>query len=157
MTAVDGYPMRKKGQAGRALVASMVSSGVGGIIGVIIAWIGATTLVPIVFKFGPPEYFAWAAMGLALVATIGSSNVLKSLISVALGLFIGTIGMDQITGISRFTFGSVSMSPGVSFDPAIIGLYALGETFNQFTRLNERRERIDARAAAATSILLDPI
>lgn len=140
MTAVDGYPMRKKGQAGRALVASMVSSGVGGIIGVVIAWIGATKLVPIVFKFGPPEYFALAAMGLALVATIGSCNVLKSLISVALGLFIGTIGMDQITGISRFTFGFVSMSPGVSFVPAIIGLYALGETFNQFTRLKERRE-----------------
>lgn len=140
MTAVDGYPMRQKGEAGRALVGSMVSSGVGGLIGVTIAWIGAMKLVPIVFKFGPPEYFALAAMGLALVATIGSSNILKSLVSVTLGLFIATIGMDQVTGISRFTFGFVSLSSGISFVPAIIGLYALGETFNQFTRLKERKE-----------------
>lgn len=139
MTAVDGYPMRQKGEAGRALVASMTSSGIGGIIGVGIAWIGAMSLIRIVFKFGPPEYFALAVMGLALVATIGAKDIFKSLVSVVLGLFLCTIGTDPLTGVGRFTFNIVSLNAGLSFVPAIIGLYAVGETLNQFTKLKERR------------------
>ncbi len=140
MTAVDGYPMRQQGEAGRALVASMVSSGVGGIIGVIIAWIGAMSLIRIVLKFGPPEYFALAVMGLALVASIGAKNVFKSLVSAVLGLFLCTLGTDPLTGVGRFTFDIVALNSGVSFVPAIIGLYAVGETLIQFTTLRERRE-----------------
>ena len=140
MTAIDGYPMRKKGEAVRALVASMVSSGVGGIIGVIIAWIGAVYLIRIVFKFGPPEYFALAAMGLVLVASIGGKNAFKGLLSVVLGLFICTMGSDPLTGVGRFTFDFVFLNAGIPFVPAIIGLFAVGETLTQFTTLRERRE-----------------
>jgi putative tricarboxylic transport membrane protein len=140
MTAVDGYPMRRKGQPEKALLAAMTSSGIGGIIGVVIAWIGAMSLVRLVFKFGPPEYFALATMGLALVAIIGAKHIVKGLISVVLGLLISTVGMDYITGLPRFTFHMVNLSSGIPFVPAIIGLYAVGETLNQFTKLNERRE-----------------
>ena len=140
MTAVDGYPLRQKGEAGRALVASMVSSGVGGIIGVVIAWVGAMSLIRIVIKFGPPEYFALAVMGLALVASIGAKNAFKSLLSAVLGLFICTLGTDPLTGIGRFTFDIVALNAGVPFVPAIIGLFAVGETLIQFTTLRERRE-----------------
>ena len=140
MTAVDGYPMRQKGQAGRALVGSMTSSGIGGIIGVVIAWIGAMSLIRLVFQFGPPEYFALAVMGLALVATIGSKDIFKSLLSVVLGLFLCTVGTDPLTGVGRFTFNIVTLNAGISFVPAIIGLYAVGETLSQFTKLKERRE-----------------
>lgn len=139
-TSLDGYPMALKGQAGRALSAAMMSSGIGGLIGVIIAMIGAASLVRVALRFASPEYFALGVLGLSLVATIGSKSVSKGVISVCLGLFAAYIGLDPVTGISRFTFKTVNLMAGVSFIPAIIGLFAVAEVFRQFAQIAERKK-----------------
>lgn len=142
-TSIDGYPMRLKGEAGRALSAAMVSSGVGGIVGVIIAWIGASRLVSLVFEFGPAEYTALALLGLALVANIGAKDTIKGMVSVMLGLLLGCVGSDPVQGSLRFTFKQVYLYSGISFVPALIGIYAIAEVFNQFSHMRDR-EKLEA-------------
>lgn len=137
-TSIDGYPMRLKGEAGRALSAAMVSSGVGGIVGVVIAWIGAAQLVQVVFEFGPAEYTALALLGLALVANIGAKDPIKGMVSVMLGLLLGCVGNDPVQGSLRFTFKKVYLYSGISFVPALIGIYAIAEVFNQYAHMRDR-------------------
>lgn len=139
-TSIDGYPMRLKGEAGRALSAAMTSSGVGGIVGVIVAWVGAAQLVNIVFEFGPAEYTALALLGLALVANIGAKDALKGMLSVMLGLLLGCIGSDPVQGSLRFTFKQVYLYSGISFVPALIGIYAISEVFNQYSHMRDREK-----------------
>ena len=139
-TAIDGYPMRLKGEAGRALSAAMVSSGVGGIVGVVVAWFGAAQLINIVFEFGPAEYAALALLGLALVANIGAKDPIKGMVSVMLGLLLGCIGSDPVQGSLRFTFGKVYLYSGISFVPALIGIYAIAEVFNQYSHIKDRQK-----------------
>ena len=145
-TSIDGYPMRLHGEAGRALSAAMVSSGVGGIIGVLIAWIGASKLVSIVFEFGPAEYTALALLGLALVANIGAKDAIKGMASVMLGLLLGCVGSDPVQGSLRYTFKKVYLYGGISFVPALIGIYALAEVLNQMSHMKDR-EKLEARTA----------
>lgn len=142
-TSTDGYPMRLKGQAGRALSAAMISSGVGGIVGVAVAWIGAAKLVDLVFLFGPAEYMALALLGLALAASIGAKDPIKALASVMLGLLFGCVGSDPVLGTIRFSFGKIYLYSGISFVPALIGIYALAEVFNQFAHMKDR-EKLEA-------------
>ncbi|PKM89875.1 MAG: C4-dicarboxylate ABC transporter permease [Firmicutes bacterium HGW-Firmicutes-12] len=139
-TTFDGYPLTLKGEGQRALVAALASSGIGGIIGILIALVGATYLARIGLKFGPVEYFALGILGLSLVATVGNKSVAKGIISVSLGLLVSCIGFDSISGIQRFTFGSINLLSGVYFIPVIIGLFAVSEVFNQFSKLPARKK-----------------
>ena len=127
-TAFDGYPMRLRGEAGKALTISILSSGFGSLVGTIFLIFTAVWVAKIAIVFGPAEYFSLAVLGLSLVGVLSSGIVLKGFIGLLFGLLIATIGLDPISGNTRFNFTSDLMS-GVPLLPALIGLFALSEVF----------------------------
>jgi putative tricarboxylic transport membrane protein len=133
-TALEGYKMAEKGQAGLALGMSAVSSAIGGIVSIVVLIFAAPLLARAAYSFGPPEYFALALFGLSMCAAIGGDSAIKNLIAAALGLLIATVGMDLTTGVERFTFGSYELSDGIGFVPVLIGLFAVGEMLDQAAR-----------------------
>ena len=85
--------------------------------------------------FGPPEYFALAIFGLTIVVSMASKNMLKGAVSTLLGLLLMTIGLDPITGFMRYTFNRPELIDGISFIPALIGLFAVGEVLLNIERM----------------------
>ena len=134
MTVMDGYPMAKSGEAGRALGMSVFASFVGGLIGLI----GLVTLsVPIAsaaLAFGPTEMTAMMVFALSLVSVLGGRNPIKGFVALAIGFWVGMIGLDPIAGPIRFTFGSMELFDGIDFSVVAVGLFGLTA---MFTSLNE--------------------
>lgn len=129
VTAIDGYKLTEKGKPGEGLGAALIASVTGGFLGTIILMFFSIPLAKAGLKFGPAEYFSLAFFGLTTVSSLGGSNWVKAFISVAFGLLISTIGMDPISGASRFDFGIVNLFDGFTLIPSMIGLFALGEIF----------------------------
>lgn len=128
-TAIDGYPMTLRGQAHRGLAMAIFASFVGGIIGTILLSFVAPQFVKVALTFGSPEYFALAILGLAVVGSIGAKSQIKAMLGVIFGLWLSTVGLDPVTGLSRFTLGNPMLQAGISFIPAIIGFFAFSEIF----------------------------
>jgi len=128
-TTFDGYEMTKQGRAGLALGTAIFSSCLGGIFGVITLILIAPRLSAVALTFGDAEYFGMAVLGLSVCAGIGGGSALKNVLSGLAGLFLATWGIDDVTGVERFTFGTETLIMGISFVPAIIGLFAIGEVF----------------------------
>ncbi|KXG44584.1 tripartite tricarboxylate transporter permease [Tepidibacillus infernus] len=126
-TLLDGYPMTKQGYPGKALGYSLTASTIGGFFGVIVLMTLSIPLAKLALKFGPPEYFALGVLGLTAVASLSSNYLSKSLLSALFGLFIATIGIDVITGYSRFSFGMPELYEGLNLLPILIGLFAVSE------------------------------
>jgi putative tricarboxylic transport membrane protein len=126
-TIVDGHPMAKNGQAGRALGAALMSSLVGAIIGALSLAIAIPVVRPLVLTFGSPEFFMISLLGVTFVASLSGGNLLKGLISGGLGFFLATIGLDPISGIQRFTFGHLFLWDGIGLVPVTLGLFAIPE------------------------------
>lgn len=130
-TALDGYPMAKKGQAGKALGIALAASALGGIFGTVVLMLLAPPMAQLALTFGPAEYFALAILGISAISAIGGGSVFKGLVAGMLGLIIATVGLDPITGTERFTFGNLALLTGISFVPAIIGTFALAEVLQR--------------------------
>lgn len=133
-TALEGYKMAEKGQAGLALGMSAVSSAIGGIFSIFVLIVAAPLLARAAYSFGPPEYFALALFGLSMCAAIGGDSAIKNLIAAALGLLLATVGMDLTTAVERYSFGFHELSDGIGFVPVLIGLFAVGEMLDQAAR-----------------------
>ena len=129
MTTLDGYPMAKQGRAGDALVLSGFASFVGAFLATIGLMLLAPILAGIAFLFGPAEYFALYLLAFCTLGGIGSQNQAKAAISVCLGLGLAMIGVDNSTGMTRFTGGSLHLFDGIDFLVAIVGLFAVTEVF----------------------------
>ncbi|HIC67643.1 MAG TPA: C4-dicarboxylate ABC transporter permease, partial [Paracoccus sp.] len=123
----DAYQMTLRGEAERALGIGLVSSVFGGFVGAIILTLGAPFLAEFAFQFSTVEYFWLAVLGLSCSVIISRGSPIKGLVSLLIGLFISTIGIDVTGGYPRFTFGSVDLMGGVSFIPAMIGMFAVTE------------------------------
>ena len=136
VTSFDGYPLTKKGKPGMALGVSLVASTVGGIIGTLILILFSGPLAKVALDFHPAEYFALAIFGLSTVASLGGKNWIKAFIAAMFGLLLNTIGIDPISGVSRFTFGLSFLYDGFALIPALIGLFALSEIFKQLEHGN---------------------
>jgi TctA family transporter len=119
--------MAKKGEAGRALGAALMSSLVGAIIGAFALALAIPIVRPLVLTFGSPEFFMLALLGVSFVASLSGGNLLKGLISGGIGFFLATIGLDQISGIQRFTFGQLFLWDGIGLVPVTLGLFAIPE------------------------------
>lgn len=126
-TAIDGYPMTLKGQAGKALATATIASFIGGIFSSIALYTLSPPLATLALKFGPTEYFWLSIFGLTIIAGVSSKSMLKGLISGALGLVLSTIGMDPMLGIPRFTFGNNSLLQGLPFTATLIGLFSMSQ------------------------------
>ena len=140
-TVFDGHPMAKKGEAGAALGIGIFSSFFGGLVGAIVL---ITLIVPIAnfgLKFGPWEMFSLILFSLTLIASLSSGSFFKGLLGGALGLLLGTIGMDPVSGHLRFTFGFSELNGGLSFLPVLIGLFAFTHLLNAVTEHKKRKEQ----------------
>ena len=127
VTTLDGYQMARRGRAGAALTVAAVGSFVAGSLGVVGIVLSASWLADQALRFGPPEYFALSAMGLAILSRLSGGAVLMSLLMVGLGLALGTVGMEPISGVRRFTFGVLQLAQGIELVPVIMGLYGVAE------------------------------
>jgi TctA family transporter len=126
-TIVDGHPMAKQGQAGRALGAALMSSLVGASAGACALALAIPIVRPLVLAFGSPEFFMLALLGITFVASLSGDALVKGLIAGGLGFFLATVGMDPISGIQRYTFGQLFLWDGIGLVPITIGLFAIPE------------------------------
>ncbi|PRD42894.1 C4-dicarboxylate ABC transporter permease [Phyllobacterium phragmitis] len=138
-TVLDGYPMARNGEAGKALGMATIASACGMLFASIVLATLAPQLAGVALKFGAPEYFALALFGLTIIASL-SGDILKGAISGCLGVLISCVGADPISGVLRYTFGVSGFASGFSFTPALIGLFALSEVFTQLERLGRTEE-----------------
>jgi TctA family transporter len=123
----DGSPMAKRGEAGRALGASLMASLLGGTIGALFLAIAVVLIRPLVLSVGYAEFFMMSLAGIAFLASLSSRAVLKGLAGGAFGLLLACVGMSTVTATERFTFGALSLWEGLGFIPAILGLFAIPE------------------------------
>jgi putative tricarboxylic transport membrane protein len=127
VTCIDGYQMAKKGRAGAALGMAAIGSFIAGTIGVIGLTFVAPPLAAFALKFGPSEYFSLTILGLMLATYLSGKSILKGLIMAILGLLLATMGMDPITGNTRYTFGLMILEDGFDFLTLGMGLFGIGE------------------------------
>lgn len=129
LTAKDGYPLAQQGRAGEALGMAAFSSWFGGTISVIVLLIFSRTIAKLALSFGPPEFFLLALLGLTIIVSLSKSDPISGVISAAIGLLLGTVGMDMFNGQNRFTFGSLSLVSGMPLVPVLIALLSVPHIF----------------------------
>ncbi len=129
MTTLDGYPMAKNGRAGDALVLSGVASFVGALLATFGLMFLAPLLSRIAYQFGPAEYFALYLLAFCTLGGVASNNQAKAAIASCIGIGIAMIGLDNTSGMPRFTGGNLHLMDGVDFLVAIVGLFAIAEVF----------------------------
>lgn len=134
-TALDGFVMGKRGLAGKAIGTATIASFVGGTTGALVMTFCSPQLAKIALKFGPPEFFALAFFGLGIIITISGKSILKGLISGIFGLMITMIGFDPLSGVPRLTFGSTELLGGITFIPALIGLFGYSQVFQSIEKI----------------------
>jgi len=126
-TIVDGYPMTQKGEAGRAMGASLGASGVGGIIGALFLLAVVPLLRPVILAFSPAEFFMLALFGITFIAMLSGDSLIKGLLTGFFGLMIAFIELDPNTGIQRYTFDMLFLWDGIDIITVILGLFAIPE------------------------------
>jgi putative tricarboxylic transport membrane protein len=124
---VDGHPMAKKGEAGRALGAALMSSFVGAIFGALCLAICIPIVKPLVLSVGSPQYFMFAMLGMAFLASLAGDSVTKGIVAACLGLLFALVGLDPISGTERYTFEALYLWDGIRLVPATLGLFAIPE------------------------------
>ncbi len=127
ITCIDGYQMAQKGRAGPALATCAIGSFIAGTIAIFGLVFLAPPLAEAALAFGPPEYFSLMVFGFIVLSNITGTSLVKSLMMAIVGLIIGTIGLDPVTGDARFTFGSIYLLGGIEFVAVAIGLFGIGE------------------------------
>ncbi|HWO41430.1 MAG TPA: tripartite tricarboxylate transporter permease [Candidatus Eisenbacteria bacterium] len=126
-TIVDGHPMAKKGEAGRALGAALMSSLVGALFGALCLALAIPIVRPLVLSVTSPEFFMLSVLGVSFLASLSGDAILKGLTAAAIGFQFATVGLDPISGIERYTFGTLYLWDGVELVPATLGLFAIPE------------------------------
>ncbi|MEU4887025.1 tripartite tricarboxylate transporter permease [Streptomyces xinghaiensis] len=149
-TSFDGYPMARKGAAGKALAIAAFASFTGGTVGVIGLMLVAPSLSALTVSFGPAEYFALMVLGLTAVVSLSGQNLTKGLVSATVGVMIALVGIDSQTSTLRFTFGRPELYEGVQFLIVALGVFALAEVFVMVLRRGR-----DTRSGTLTSLRLN--
>ena len=148
-TAFDGYPMARRGEAGKALAIAAYSSFSGGTIAAIFLLFAAPSLAAVSLSFQSADYFALMVLGLTAVAAFaGRGNVVKALLMTVLGLMLSTVGTDETQGVPRFTFGMLDLIDGISFLLLAMATFALSEALMAVLRPKsdaDRRREMEAQ------------
>jgi len=135
----ESYAMTTHGKAELALGTCLVTSVIGGLMGTLVLAITARALAEVAIQFSSFEYFWLACLGLSCAVIISTGSTLKGFVSLLIGLVIATVGIDVTAGFPRFTFGSVELMGGVSFIPAMIGMFAVSEVLRYVASTHERK------------------
>ena len=150
-TGLDGYPLAQKGLAGQAIGITVIQSVLGGLIGTVILAVGAPAVTRIALVFAPRDYFLLAVMGLLLIGSLGTESPARGVLSAAIGIFIGFIGLDSQTGHLRFVIGPSGsmfrtyMTLGVNYVVVMIGLFGMSEALIQLRDLSVKpvKQKVD--------------
>jgi putative tricarboxylic transport membrane protein len=127
VTCIDGYQMARKGRAGPALGVAAIGSFIAGTFGVVGLTMMAPPLAEFALKFGPPEYFSLTVLGLLLATYLTGDSPIKGLTMAILGLILGSVGLDPLSGAVRFDFGIVDLQSNIDFVTIAMGLFGVGE------------------------------
>ncbi|MFZ5946195.1 MAG: tripartite tricarboxylate transporter permease [Bacillota bacterium] len=145
ITALEGYPMAKKGKAGLALATAAVSSFTGGMIGTVALIVLSPLMVKVVLTFGAPEYFALMMFALACITGLSEGSTLpKTMFSICIGLGLAMIGMDPVSSSARMTFGIGQLYEGIDFIVLAIGMFAFAEVIKNLSKVshNQPKEKV---------------
>jgi putative tricarboxylic transport membrane protein len=146
-TTFDGYPMARRGEAGRALALCAWGSFVGGTVATVLLMLAAPVLAGWALGFQAPEYFALMVLGLTAVAAFtDSGGAIKAILMTVLGLMLGTVGTDIADGVERYTFGVADLADGLSFVLLAMAAFALSESL--LAALRNEKVSDEARRAA---------
>jgi putative tricarboxylic transport membrane protein len=140
-TILDGHPMAKNGEAGRALGAALMSSLVGAVIGAVLLALAIPIVRPIVLSFASPEFFALSLLGILFMAAVSGGNVFKGVIAGGLGLMLSMVGLDPLIGIERYTFGRLELWEGISLVAITTGLFGIPEVLDLWSKGTSIAER----------------
>jgi putative tricarboxylic transport membrane protein len=135
-TALDGYPLARRGEAGTAIGLTTVVSVLGGFVGILALAIGAPILSNLALLFAPRDYLLLALWGILLVGSLSGESLAKGIFAGALGVLIGMIGLDPLTAEGRFTYGWVQLTSGIPYVAAMIGFFGVAEALVQLHQLD---------------------
>ena len=126
-TLLDGYPMAKKGHPLKALDMALIASTFGGLVSALCLLFFSPQISKVAMSFGAPEYFALALFGLSIIASVSGKSIMKGLISGSVGMLVASVGIDSVSGMTRFTFGNIKMYNGVKMIAVLLGVYAVAQ------------------------------
>ncbi len=144
-TALDGYPLAQRGEAGAALGLTTVMSVIGGFVGILALALAAPVVAEFALRFSPRDYLMLAIWGILLVGSLSGGSLAKGIFGGALGVLVASVGLDPLTAEPRLTFGSVQLTAGISYIAAMIGLFGVAEILMQLQRLDRAavRQQVD--------------
>lgn len=140
VTCIDGYQMARQGRAGPALAIAAWGSFIAGTLSIVGLMLVGIPLANAALNFGPPEYFALMCSGLIIVAYLAQGSILKAMMMALVGLLLGSIGLDIVTGLPKFTFGIDELTDGVGVGPIAMGLFGIAEIFMNLEESLEGRK-----------------
>ncbi len=140
VTAIDGYQMARQGRAGAALAAAGLGSFFAGCVGTVVIAAFAPPLTELAFKFGPAEYFSLMVLGLIGAVVLASGSLVKAIAMILLGLLLGQINTDVISGTPRFSFDIPELTDGINFVVIAMGIFGFGEIIANLGQPAEHRE-----------------
>ena len=140
VTALDGYQMARKGRAGAALAAAGLGSFFAGCVGTLVIAAFAPPLTELAFQFGPAEYFSLMVLGLIGAVVLASGSLIKAISMILLGLLLGQINTDVISGVPRYSFDIAELTDGIGFVTIAMGVFGFGEIISNLGRPAEHRE-----------------
>jgi putative tricarboxylic transport membrane protein len=140
VTAIDGYQMARKGRAGAALAAAGLGSFFAGCVGTVIIAAFAPPLTELAFKFGSAENFSLMVLGLIGAVVLASGSLVKAIAMILLGLLLGQINTDVISGVPRFSFDIPELTDGIGFVAIAMGVFGFGEIITNLGQPAEHRE-----------------
>lgn len=144
-TALDGYPMALKGKAGEAMGVATTQSVIGTLIGILVLALFAPVVSKLALHFSSIDYLLLGVMGMMMVGSLGCKSLFRGLLAAALGVLLGTVGMDSMTAVPRFTFGVLYLNTGVDYVVAMIGLFGVSEALLQITQKDVKavKQKVD--------------
>jgi TctA family transporter len=152
-TVLDGYPMTRRGEAGRALGAVLSSSLMGAVVGAAVLALSVPIVRPVVLAFGPPEFLMLTVLGLSFIIALSRGQMLKGAIMAAFGFLLAMVGLDPQSSIQRFTFGQLYLWDGIDVVPVVVGLFGGAEVLQlMMTKGSIARRPRQAIAAVAQGV-----
>lgn len=133
-TTWDGHPLCRQGKGEKALRMALYGSVTGDAFATVLLILVAAPLATVALYMGPPEIFALICLAMTIIAGLGSQSLLRGLIAAALGILVGTIGMEAVSALPRLTFGIYQLERGISLVPIGIGMLAFSEIIIQLER-----------------------
>ena len=140
VTALDGYQMARSGRAGPALATAALGSFFGGCVGTLVVAAFAPALTRLAIEFGPAEYFSLMSLGLIGAVVLASGSLIKAIAMIVLGLLLGQVNTDVITGMARFSFGIPELQDGIGFVAIAMGVFGFGEIIVNLGLSDDKRE-----------------